>query len=108
MLSLIVDEGYAYDYLAILIVKKAEEAYALTSLYLEAQVGKDLHNEIIDSKEFKELIAANIMTFNAVEKAKTDEMTASEVQGCNYLRFKSKTELHKKYFPEKKVTEVKT
>ena len=108
MVSLIVDEGYAYDYLAILLVKKNEDAYSFTSNYLEAQVGKDIHYQILLSKEFNNLLQANISTFNAVEMAKTNQMTAKEVQECNFERFKAKTELHKKYFPEKKITEVKT
>jgi hypothetical protein len=109
MLSLIVDEGYAYDYLAILMIKKNHESlYRFTSNYLEAQVGKELHWEIITSKEFQDLVEANQKTFDAVEKAKMNQMTAQQVNNCNVGRYVSKTALHKKYFPEKKITEVKT
>jgi len=109
MISLIVDEGYAYDYLAILMVKgNQSELYNFTSGYIAAQVGRDLHWEIITSKEFQDLVDANQITFDAVEKAKTNEMTAKEVNDCNIGRFKAKTCLHKKYFPDKNITEVKT
>ena len=109
MLTLVVDEGYAYDYLAILLVKGNQpNLYNFTSSYLEAQVGRDLHWEITTSQEFQDLVDANKRTFDAVEKAKTNEMTAKEVNDCNIGRFIAKTALHKKYFPDKKITEVKT
>jgi hypothetical protein len=108
MVSILVDEGYAYDYLAILIVKNSFPLSDFISGYIAGQVGGKKHNDIITSEEFKNLIQVNRETFIAVEKARYGEISAKEVDNANMKRYNSKVELQNKFFPESKVTEVKT
>ena len=53
------------------------------------------------------MIEANQITFNAVEKARYESITAKEVDEANMLRYKRKLELQKKFF-DNIVTETKT
>ena len=64
-------------------------------------------SEIIRSKEYQNMIEANQITFNAVEKARYESITAKEVDEANMLRYKRKLELQKKFF-DNIVTETKT
>jgi hypothetical protein len=68
MISILVDEGYAYDYLAILMVKDNYTLFNFISGYMAGQIGGKKHKDIIDSDEFKNLIQVNRETFAAVEK----------------------------------------
>jgi hypothetical protein len=109
MLNILVEEGYAYDYLAILMVKgNQQELYNFTSGYIAAQVGREFHWEILTSKEFQELVDANKKTFDAVEAARYGEISAKEVDNCNMMRYNSKIALQSKFFPNKKIEEIKT
>lgn len=113
MISLLVDECYAFDYLSILEVKKNinleknEKAWEECFKYLRDQI-PDLSTVIIASNEYKELYDANLLTFNAVAKARSGEsISAKEVDDLNILRYNKKLSLQKKYFSETIVREVK-
>lgn len=108
MLSILVDEGYAYDYLSILLVKNDKKYYDIVSSNIEKEIGKDLHEKILNSKEFGDLYKANIKTFNAVEKARYSDISAKEVDDCNINRYKCKISLQNKFFPNNKILEIKT
>ena len=108
MLSIVVDEGYAYDYLAILLVKGDKRYHDLTYQNIQSQVGIDLHEKIIESKEFSNLVDANTQTFNAVQLARYWEISAKEVDNCNMTRYNCKIALQNKFFPNNKVLEIKT
>ena len=107
MLSLIVDEGYAYDYLAILKIKKSDN-FNECSNHIESQIGKDKHEHILQSNEFKSLLNINQKTFDAVEKARYGYISAKEVDSCNMERYKCKVNLHNKFFSESVIIENKT
>ena len=112
MIKLLVDEAYAFDYLSILHVKKlindkVESTWKNCFYYIENQLGKQKMSEIIRSKEYQNMIEANQITFNAVEKARYESITAKEVDEANMLRYKRKLELQKKFF-DNIVTETKT
>ena len=62
---------------------------------------------IISSDEYSNLLEANKITFDAVEKARYGDITAKEVDDANLLRHKRKTELQSKFF-NYKLTEYKT
>jgi hypothetical protein len=103
MLALLVDEGYAFDYLSILEVKKnikpeIKNNWLLCFSFLEQQLGKNKMQEIINSSEYKDLIQANQMTFEAVNKAKKNLISAKEVDDFNLLRYKNKILLQNKFF----------
>jgi len=108
MISIIVDEGYAYDYLAILLVKGDKTYYDTISEHIKSQVGTELHGKITESREFYNLFDANAKTFNAVEAARYAEISAKEVDNCNMTRYNCKVALQNKFFPDKKVVEKKT
>ena len=62
------------------------------------QIGHQKFEEIIHSKEYSDLTESNNLTFEAVDKAKTDDVLASYVDKCNYQRMISKESLQKKFF----------
>lgn len=113
MINLLVDEGYAYDVLAISKVKcinnlpNASKNFLLISECLKNQI-KDLHEEILLSVEFLDLLNANIKTFDAVEKARYSSITAKEVDDLNMERFYCKQKLQKKFFPTSVMLENKS
>ena len=113
MISLIVDESYAYDYLSILRVKALKKDSEETisnfmdcSYIIKMQVGPKLHSEILDSIEYKNLLEANKETFEAVDKAKGDKVKASLIDNLNYKRYLCKQDLQKKFFQSEQ-TEIK-
>ena len=113
MISLLVDESYAYDYLSILRVKALKNGSEGTisnfmhcSNNIKMQVGSKLHSEILDSIEYKNLLEVNKETFEAVDKAKDDKVKASLIDNLNYKRYLCKQDLQKKFFQSKQ-TEIK-
>jgi len=112
MLNLVVDEGYAYDFLSILYVKLIknicnETLYKQYFTQIESQVGTNLHKLIINSKEYKDCIQINEDIFNMVNLAKSDQVSASTVHNLNYKRYTAKINLQKIWFPSSQTTEVK-
>ena len=114
MITLIVDESYAFDYMAILEVKykmdpdNKDKQANLTACkaHIREQVGIDLYNIIVHSDEYRECFNANKETFLAVDDAKKDKVKASYVDKCNYRRFQAKNKLQEKFFSDK-ITEIK-
>jgi len=106
MLDLPVDEAYAFDYLSILEVKMQHDSrnrgkfmvFAEVAASLKRQLRGELFQLIKISKEYQELVAANKRTFEAVDRAKKDEVTASFVDECNYHRYLAKQALQKRFF----------
>lgn len=115
MITILVDEGYAYDYLAILSVKrkklktdKALETRDQCSEFIMKQVGEDKHLDILFSQEFIDLFSVNSETFDAVEKARYGEISAKEVDDLNMKRYNCKIALQNKFFPQQKISELKS
>lgn len=111
MINLNVDEAYAFDYLSILFIKRERnpnsfDAWNNCSNFLKNQLGDELFNSIINSKEYSDMIDANLKTFNMVDLAKEDKCTARDVDVCNYERYKAKINLQNSFF-DNKITEVK-
>ena len=104
MIKMTVDEAYVFDYYSILQLKY-ENKYIpknlleLTKEDLASQLGEERFDVIVKSEEFLDLLAANRLTFEAVDKAKTDEVPASYVDKCNYQRMLAKKALQGKFFP---------
>lgn len=105
MVNLPVDEAYALDYYAILLVKN--DKGLPVSLELE-RVGVALKRqipewfEVVKSAEFHALYQANLDTFDAVAKCKH-----SAAQVANRTRFLAKRELQRKFWPDCPLTEQK-
>lgn len=105
MIKLLVDEAYAFDYLSILDLKRQKSSDSYNAWincykYLQNQFDNDKWLSMINSLEYKEMLKANTLTFDAVEKAKNDEVSAQYVDECNYLRYKAKQNFQKKFFSE--------
>ena len=103
MINLLVDEAYAFDYLSILEVKKqkssiSNDAWAKCYAYLQNQFDNEKWLHMIHSKEYENMIKANELTFDAVDKAKNNEVTAQHVDYCNYQRHIAKQDFQKKFF----------
>lgn len=112
MINICVDEGYAFDFLSILEIKKNRSENAMTNWqncfnYLKVQLSSDLFTLIINSQEYRNMVAVNQRTFDAVEKARYGEITAKEVDNANMDRYYAKVALQNKFFTNK-VTEYKT
>lgn len=109
MISIFVDEAYAYDYLSILSVKgNAWEYHDKIYDMIASQVGDELHKKIIASEEYVNLMAANKNTFQAVEFARKGEISAKEVDKRNMERYTCKVALQNKFFPNNTILETKT
>ena len=106
MIKISVDEAYAFDYMSILDIK-LEMNDSVTNIFnvikndLINQIGLEKFNEVVTSEEYKNLKHSNKITFDAVDKAKTDEVLASFVDMCNYERMLCKKKLQDKFFNDK-------
>lgn len=103
MIKIYVDEAYAFDYYSILNLKFnngyiSEKIITDCKIDLTNQVGGDLFLNITQSDEYNNLLKANQLTFDAVDKAKTDDVLASYVDECNYGRMLAKKSLQEKFF----------
>jgi hypothetical protein len=103
MIFIEVDEAYAFDYLSILQVKKQKSSSAIETwsrcyLNLQTQFDSKKWFLMINSEEYENMIKANLLTFDAVDKAKNNEVTAQHVDYCNYQRHTAKQNFQKKFF----------
>ena len=103
MITIKVDEAYAFDYLSILDIKKQKyennhETWICCYNHLRDQFDSDKWYSMIHSKEYQDMLFANLKTFEAVDKAKTNEVDAKHVDQCNYQRHIAKINFQKKFF----------
>lgn len=105
MITILVDEAYAFDYLAILIVKKSPIRSTISE-HISNQLS-DKFNEIILSKEFADMIKANQTVFDCVERARYGDISAKELDTANMQRHYAKIALQNKFF-NTNLTESKT
>ena len=103
MIKMTVDEAYVFDYYSILQIKLENKTIAKANLDLIendliAQINGDTFSDVMNSEEYRKLLKANKDTFDAVDKAKTDEVPASYVDKCNYQRMIAKKKLQEKFF----------
>jgi hypothetical protein len=102
MINLFVDESYAFDYLSILEIKANKNGdkknYNLCKEHLTSQIGLYEFLEIISSQEYKDLLQANLNTFDLVDAVKSNPCLGVEVDKANYERFLKKQALQKKFF----------
>lgn len=103
MVNLFVDEAYAFDYLSILEIKKNinkenTKAWSFCYDYLMKQFEYHRWMVMINSEEYKNMVKANFLTFDAVDKAKNNLVTAQYVDQCNYQRYIAKKDFQSKFF----------
>jgi len=104
MINLLVDEAYAFDYLAILKVKKSDHYDKIFS-HLSEQL-ENIDN-IVSSQEFQKMIEANQRVFDGVERARYGTISAKELDAVNLERYYAKQIFQKKFFSTE-LTEFKT
>lgn len=103
MVIISVDEAYAFDFLSILHVKyerlEQHGPYRKTLKELTNQLGQELVDKILSSKEYSDLYNTNMKIFDILEELKTGmEYTAGYVDGLNRYRYTHKQALQKKFF----------
>jgi predicted RND superfamily exporter protein len=103
MVILSVDEAYAFDFLSILNVKyerlEQHEPYRKTLKELVNQLGQELVDKILISKEYSNLYTTNLRIFDILEELKTGtEYTALHVDSLNRTRYLHKQALQTKFF----------
>lgn len=101
MVKINVDEAYAFDYLSILFLKRdrSDESFeAWSNCQEDLMLQIPNFSEIIHSEEYQNLLAANQITFVAVEQARYGDISAKDVDNANMLRHQRKKELQKKFF----------
>lgn len=111
MILLPVSEAYAYDYLAILEVKResglpVQNEIRKVQHFLREQC--DNFAKVKASPEYAELIKVNKDTFDAIELAHKDMITSSEVQRRNMARFHAKRALQQAFWPNEELSEQKS
>lgn len=105
------EEAACFDILSVLEIKldKFPDNQIVKNNYyryyddIESLIGQQKFRDIISSFEYEDLKNVNILTFNAVDKArygKEDEITAKSVDLINMERHKAKQALQKKFFLE--------
>lgn len=111
-LLLPVDPAYAFDYLAVLLVKRDQGLDVKNDIervegLLRAQLGQQF-DAIVASHEFHLSFVANHNVFDAIEKAHGGRIGARKVQEINHQRFTAKKRLQARFWPTVPVTERKT
>lgn len=105
MILLPVDEAYALDYYAILLVKRdnglpVQSELERTESFLRIQITG--FENVIASAEFHLLYVANDNTFRAVAACR-----GSAAQTANRQRFKAKCRVQERFWPNNPITETK-
>ncbi len=126
MIQVSVDEAFAYDLLAILMVKGHKGGHRSVAINdsrwrlegeLEGQseedpfTGREMidrHHEIRNSPEFRALYDANLRTFELIDEIKRNPaLPAKAVDDCNYERYQCKCRLQERFFPGQPLSERK-
>lgn len=108
-LKITLDAGYCFDLMSIAEIKSyrmddlEKRKIVIKSIEnlwneLEKQMGFNKLLLIYQSKEYGNLYDVNNKTWDAVEKAERNEISAKEVSDLNTLRYYHKKKLQEKYF----------
>lgn len=113
MISIFVDEAYAFDMLAILLLKinkspSDKETYNKFKSNIESQIGISQTCAILNSREYQLLVDANQEVFNLVDvvDSEREDISALVVHKANTKRYLAKRKLQENFFSGK-LTESK-
>ena len=111
MVTISVDEGYAFDILSIFEVKmtqctdsdkkqRSEHGYNVLYTELVEQIGIDRVHEILNSVEYHQLLRENVKTFQLVDliRASNEVSVGKDIDLTNLSRFEAKCKLQSKFF----------
>lgn len=107
MINLLVDEAYAFDYLAILEVKNTSypsaqkhETFLECKEYLKNQINN--FDDIYYSKEYRDLVEINKLTFDLIDDLREGlDITAKSIDDANMDRYYRKKALQENFFSNK-------
>ncbi len=110
--TLLTDWAYAFDYLARLEVKQQmlgghEILIRAECQHLIKQLNPKRFKTIHNSSQYRDLYAANLDTWSAVERARYGQISAKEVDDLNMARQAAKAALQKAFWGDA-LTEVKS
>lgn len=115
MIPINLQEAECFDRHSILFIKKSKsidiygqvtkELYELEQ-QISLSIGYDKAKRIVESEQYKELLRINSKLYNYVDRAKKDEVLASEVDAEVFNRHLAKKALQKAFFNDE-LTEVK-
>jgi hypothetical protein len=112
MITISTDEAYAFDYLSILetkcdILNSPNDSIEFLRNEMVNQIGIDLFNKIIKSKQYKLLYECNYELFLLIDKVRSgDDIQAITVDDMNMRRFYLKKDLQEAFF-NNNLTEIK-
>ena len=117
MVTVTIDEAYAFDMLSILQVKlnesidetkriSIEQNYRILSNDLQKQIGADKFQSVIKSHLYNELIIKNKEIFDLVDITKLMVGPPQDLWKENYNRYLAKQALQKEFF-ENEILETK-
>lgn len=115
MITILVDEAYAFDYLAILNVKNIRYPNEKNRRnlqdcidHLTNQINDSDINSMIDSIEYRNLVDINIKTFDLIDNLRNgEEISAKTIDDANMERYYKKKAFQEKFFPNALLTEAK-
>jgi len=104
MINLPVDEAYAFDYLAVLEIKKNNSVQDLNNYnncsdILRSQIGEGTFLKVIESIYYAKLVIANKLVYDYIEQIRNGEkIDGKVVDDANMSRYFLKRELQKEIF----------
>jgi len=115
MITILVDEAYAFDYLSILQVKqnkypskKNKQNLENCIEYIATQINCDDMNIIINSNEYKNLVEINTKTFDLIDDLREgQDISAKTIDDTNMERYYKKKAFQEKFFLNSLLTEEK-
>jgi len=112
MIKISTDEAYAFDYLSILetkcdILNSTNESIEIIRNEIISQIGIDIFNTIIKSKQYESLYQCNYELFLLIDNVRRgDDIQAICVDNMNMKRFHLKKDLQDTFF-NNNLTEIK-
>ncbi len=113
MITISVDEAYAFDFLSILEVKRVylpntNSLYELYCREIKAQTEETLFSTILASEDYKELVCINRKIYDNLELLRAGkDVAASIIDNLNSDRYRLKTSIQLTYF-NSNVSETKS
>lgn len=114
MISLLVDEAYAFDFLSIVDVKRKksnrdQNTFKDLCIQIETQIDKDLFKKIMESKVYAQMVEVNQNIYNMIDLMRDDivELDAKVIDDANTERYRLKKRLQDEFFMSELV-ETKT
>jgi len=106
MVTIEIDEGYAFDFLSIIAVKQikklggADQQYDLYSKSIKNQLGDNLFDKIIKSLEYDSLVKSNTIIYDTLEEIRLDssKIPAKVIDNLNTDRYNAKILLQQNFF----------